>query len=147
VDNICANDLVENQLGNLEELIKMKQISVRKFYHEKLPMKMNRHLADILFENLITNSIKHNFSPGFMSITIDSNKIQISNTGEEPRLQPDALFNRFTKGDHKSKSLGLGLPIIKAICDTYMLPVLYTFENRIHVISIKFPENRLVVSF
>lgn len=141
VETICVNDLIESQLDNLEELVRMKRISVRKFFHEKLPVKMNRFLADIMFENLITNAIKHNFSPGFLSITIQSNMIMISNTGDESRQKPEQLFHRFVKGDSRSKSLGLGLSIIKAICDTYLLPILYTVDNQIHVITIKFPEN------
>jgi signal transduction histidine kinase len=144
VDNICVNDLIDGQLASLSELIQMRRITIRRLYHDKLSTKMNRYLADILFENLITNSIKHNLTPGFMSISIDSEKIQISNSGEIPKVNPDKLFDRFTKGNQKSKSLGLGLPIIKAICDTYLLPVRYTFEMGIHDISVAFPNGRSI---
>jgi signal transduction histidine kinase len=142
VENICVNDLIEGQLASLGELIQIRKITVRRLYLDRLSIKMNRYLADILFENLITNSIKHNLSPGFMSITINSEKIQISNSGEMPRVSRDKLFDRFTKGNQKSKSLGLGLPIIKAICDTYLLPVHYTFETGIHDMSVAFPNGR-----
>jgi signal transduction histidine kinase len=138
VENICVNDLIESQLTSLAELIQMRKITVRRLYQDRLATKMNRYLADILIENLITNSIKHNLTPGFMSITVDSEKIRISNSGEPPKVHPDKLFDRFAKGNQNSKSLGLGLPIIKAICDTYLLPVHYTYESRIHDISITF---------
>jgi signal transduction histidine kinase len=139
VENICVNDLVERHLANFEDLVNMKKISVRKLYHDILSIKMNPFLADILFENLIVNAIKHNCSPGFLGITIDLNKIQISNTGEDLMQEPEKLFNRFVKGNHKSHSLGLGLPIVKAICDTYLLPIVYKIENRIHEIDVRFP--------
>jgi len=138
VESFCVNDLIEGRLSSLSELIQIRKIAISRIYYAKLVTKMNPYLAEILFENLITNCIGHNLSPGFISITIDSNKVQFTNPGEDPKLEPGKLFGRFAKGNQKSKSPGLGLPIVKAICETYLIPISYTFENRIHTISITF---------
>src|SRR6185295_894394 len=117
VQNICLNDLIDHHLSNLDELIQIKKITVRKLYNEVLSTKMNPFLADMLLENLIVNAIRHNCSPGYMSITIESSKLEITNTGNELWIETEKLFQRFTRGSQKSQSLGLGLPIVKAICD------------------------------
>ena len=70
-------------------------------------------------------------------ITTESNHLCIINTGEAPKSEPEKLFQRFAKDNHKSHSLGLGLSIVKAICETYLLPILYTYEEKRHKISLK----------
>ena len=137
VSDICVNDLIDNRLEGLEELIGMKKITVERNYANKINTKMNPFLADILFENLIINAIKHNYSSGAIMITTESNHLCIINTGEAPKSEPEKLFQRFAKDNQKSHSLGLGLSIVKAICETYLLPILYTYEEKRHKISLK----------
>ncbi|MEK6783075.1 MAG: HAMP domain-containing sensor histidine kinase [Bacteroidota bacterium] len=138
VGNICVNELIDNHLSNLDELIKIKEIKVRKSYQEIIYTKMNPFLAEILFENLIVNAIKHNNSLGFISITLGPKLLIISNSGNNPTNNTDKIFQRFVKGNQKSQSLGLGLPIVKAICDTYLMPLGYRFENGIYSIELQF---------
>jgi signal transduction histidine kinase len=138
VENISVNDLMDRHLSSLDELIHMKKITVKRLYRDVLSIKMNPYLAEIFLENLIVNSIKHNCTPGFISISIDANMLSISNAGAEPMIEPDRLFQRFTRANHKSQSLGLGLSIVKAICDTYLIPINYKFENKVHIVSVEF---------
>lgn len=138
VQNLCINTLIDNHIANLGELIQIKEIKVRKLYQETLYAKMNPFLADILFENLIVNAIKHNHNQGFISITLGQHLLIISNSGNKPLNGTEKLFQRFVKGNQKSQSLGLGLPIVKAICDTYMIQINYQFENGTHSVELKF---------
>lgn len=138
VRDICINKLIDNHLSHLDELIQIKEIKVRKSYQEILYTKMNPFLADMLLENLIVNAIKHNHNLGFISITIGQTRLIISNSGNEPMKNPEKLFQRFFKGNQKSQSLGLGLSIAKAICDTYTISIWYRFENDTHIMELEF---------
>ncbi|MBS1976399.1 MAG: HAMP domain-containing histidine kinase [Bacteroidetes bacterium] len=146
VSDICVNDLIDHRLNGLEELIQMKNLTVEKQYDYRLRTKMNPYLADILFENLIVNAIKHNQPDGRIRIHITEGKISIANSGEPPRVAPDKLFGRFVKDNQKSSSLGLGLPIVKAICDTYSFPIAYTYEGQLHKMTVQLVSEGVLVA-
>lgn len=138
VEDICVNDLIDLHVENFEELMTMKDIRVVKCFQDRIDTKMNPYLADILVENLLTNAIKHNHSPGVIMVSIENKELIIANNGDRPRHDLDQLFGRFVKGNPQSSSLGLGLPIVKGICDTYNLPIRYTYEERFHRIRVGF---------
>jgi two-component system, OmpR family, sensor histidine kinase QseC len=136
VEDINLNETIDRHLNDLEDLIKIKGIEVTREYHNQIIFKMNPFLADILFENLIVNAIKHNKAEGIISVAIHHKQLIISNTGEAPKRDPSHLFQRFVKSNSKSHSLGLGLSIVKAILDTYQIPITYSFENGHHTMAI-----------
>lgn len=145
VSDVCINDLIDYRLNGLNELIQMKNLVVERKYDSKIKAKMNPYLADILFENLIINAIKHNQSSGKISIRTVDHKISIANTGEPPKVAPEKLFGRFVKDNQKSTSLGLGLPIVKAICDTYSFPIDYSYEEELHKMTLKLVSDGVMV--
>ncbi|HEV8512391.1 MAG TPA: HAMP domain-containing sensor histidine kinase [Cyclobacteriaceae bacterium] len=138
VEDISVNSNIDRILLSMEELIKIKSISIERHFHEALHIKMHPYLAEILLENLVINSIKHNTTPGSISITTDSETLEIVNSGNHSSGNVEKLFQRFVKSNPKSQSLGLGLSIVKAICDTYSFNVKYAIENGYHKIRITF---------
>ncbi len=99
---------------------------------------MNDSLADILLSNIILNAIKHNFPGGMIRIDLNENAFIVSNSGDKPKLKPGELFERFKKESTSPESLGLGLSIVKTICDSYGFDVSYHFKDGIHVVKITF---------
>lgn len=140
VEDVCINDLITTHLNNFTELIQMKGIRVINKTGNVLCTKLSPYLADILIENIIVNAIKHNDLFGIISVSIIDRTLVVANTGGAPVAQPLILFKRFAKADTTSNSLGLGLSIVKAVCDTYDLPLRYAHENGLHKISVEFPD-------
>lgn len=138
VAQISVSTLLQTLLSSFEELMQMKGIRVRWHGLNELNVVMNPYLAEILLENLVVNAIKHNVQGGKINIDLESDQLTISNSGAPPASNPSNFFKRFAKANHHSTSLGLGLPIVKAVCDTYDFPIVYTFEEGLHKISIKF---------
>jgi signal transduction histidine kinase len=136
--DLSVNDMVNGILSSFEELIKIKSISIERDYHQLLQIKMHPYLAEMLFENLIVNSIKHNTSPGTISISTHTDRIEITNTGQSSGENASRLFQRFIKSNPKSQSLGLGLSIVKAICDTYSFAINYEMARGLHKVTVKF---------
>jgi hypothetical protein len=60
------------------------------------------------------------------------------NTGQSSGENASRLFQRFIKSNPKSQSLGLGLSIVKAICDTYAFVVHYEIAQGLHKVTVKF---------
>lgn len=136
--DISVNDIINGILSSFEELIKIKSISIERDYHQLLQIKMHPYLAEMLFENLIVNSIKHNTSPGTISISTYNDRIEITNTGQSSGENASRFFQRFIKSNPKSQSLGLGLSIVKAICDTYSFAIKYEMTGGLHKVTVKF---------
>lgn len=138
--DICVNDKVNGILSSMDELIRIKSISIDRHFNEDLRIKMHPYLAEILLENLVINAIKHNTTPGFISISTQHDALEIMNSGSYTMGNVDRLFQRFIKSNPKSRSLGLGLSIVKAICDTYSFTVKYNIENNCHRIRVAFAQ-------
>lgn len=130
--------IITRHLANYEELIAAKQITLTKNTDDLLKISMNEILAEVLISNLITNAIKHNVEQGSILFSLRGNVLTVQNTGAALNCSPGELFERFKKGWPQSESLGLGLSIVKKICDQYGFSVKYDFTNRLHSISLRF---------
>ncbi len=135
---ILPHIVIEHQLESLEDLIESKQIKVIKQFETNVVRLMNPYLAEILFANLIKNAIRHNLKGGELIIHITSQFVCFSNSGTDLGLDEDKLFERFYKLSTSPESIGLGLPIVKKICEIYGFKVSYSFANNLHNFKIDF---------
>src|SRR5262249_46656468 len=115
-----------------------KKITVTMDADERVYLRMDPLLADLLFDNLIGNALKHNHENGFIHIAVLPNQITISNSGEPLQVPAEKLFDRFVKNNAASDSLGLGLSMVKQICLNYNFGISYTSEGTSHTISLSF---------
>ena len=125
-------------LENFEDIIESKNISIIKNFDDQIFVSADPSLISILLLNLLKNSIYHNLTSGSIEITTNPNSLVIKNTGKTLDINPEDLFNRFTKSSSKPDSLGLGLSIVKKICEYYNYSVQYTFNDSFHIITIVF---------
>lgn len=129
---------IEYHLVNFEEPIESKEISLTTNFNDPTEIEINTELFDILLINLIKNAIRHNYPKGEIQIKTTTNSFEITNTGPAPSVAPEKLFNRFTKSNRSKKSLGLGLSLVKKICELYNFEIEYTYHNQNHFIRILF---------
>ncbi|MFM9910201.1 MAG: sensor histidine kinase [Chitinophagaceae bacterium] len=130
--------IIKKHLNNYEELLTAKQIKLTKNVSDTYPVLMNGTMAQVLISNLITNAIKHNIENGSIGITLNENQLTVSNTGAALSSEPSELFERFKKDKVNSESLGLGLSIVKKICDRYNFKIDYSYANELHILAIRF---------
>lgn len=121
---VVVNSIIENKIEEFQALSKNRNINISFNSESNFSIKINTYLVEILLNNLISNSIKHNIDNGEIIFNITEKKLQICNTGKENSLTNNNIFNRFTK--ENSPSYGLGLSIVKQICDTHNLSIEYT---------------------
>ncbi len=104
---------------------------------ENCPISIDIGLAEILLNNLFKNALKHNITNGYVYIQLNSKFFSIENSGLPYNGNPEQLFQRFNKGEHGNH--GIGLAIVKQICDLYMYSITYNIVgNNKHIFEICF---------
>jgi len=99
----------------------------------------NLFLTETLFSNLISNSIKHNYNGGNVTIRMNNEFIEISNTSQTDTLPTEKIFERFTKLNPSSKGSGIGLAIVKKIISVLHYKLEYHYEKNSHFFTLYLP--------
>lgn len=135
-EHLELSRIITHKLRQFSELLQANEIQL---VQQLTPgnILMNKQLADILLNNLISNAIRHNHKGGEINIKLTQQELQISNTGIESPLDGNRAFERFYK-DAASEGSGLGLAISSQICQQYNLQLNYSFINGRHVFKIQF---------
>lgn len=95
-------------------------------------------LVEIMINNLILNAIGHNSMNGSIAIKASAKQLIISNTGEQQKLNSESLFKRFAKFSKSSSSSGLGLSIVKQICQRQNWQIHYQYKEDKHNFTVTF---------
>jgi signal transduction histidine kinase len=137
-DNISVKGLVVYIYDKLEPEFKGKDIILENLITDGVYLNMPREYADVLFTNLISNSIKYSLEHTKVVVSADKDKngkliIKITDNGiGMSQEEIDKIFERFYRGiDGKklSSGSGIGLSIVKRICDLYNINVQVTSEK------------------
>jgi two-component system, OmpR family, sensor kinase len=124
-------------LASFDELIQMKSLVLLADIEDEVLLPLHASLADLMVSNLISNAIRHN-SGGIIRVVLTRQGLVIANTGLPPNVPTHALFERFKKGNSGGDSIGIGLAIVRQICDLSRFNILYRFADGFHILAISF---------
>jgi two-component system OmpR family sensor kinase len=138
--SVCISLLVRGALDSFGELIEMKSLRLEARIAEKVFVPLNAALADLLLTNLLSNAIRHNTAQGagqgWIMVELTREGLVISNSGREPQVPVADLFERFKKGNPGGDSIGIGLAIVRQICDLSHFTVEYQYRSEVHSIAV-----------
>lgn len=97
----------------------------------------NRILIEIMLTNLLMNSLRHTEAGVKIGLSLSPVEMVISNPGNHP-LDAARLFRRFSTASSQTPGSGLGLSIVKEICNRYGWTVGYRFIEQQHVFVVNF---------
>ncbi|AKD57593.1 sensor histidine kinase [Spirosoma radiotolerans] len=139
------NQFASDELVNLSELVNQFTEEYTPFFQHKnmavlqkiapdVSLKMNRQLAVVLLTNLLKNAARHggrksDKTSSYIDIELTPKALTIQNTGEPLPFADNQLFHRFVKNPARPDSTGLGLALVKQICDRYHLPLMYQYDT------------------
>ena len=131
-EKIKLNELLDHHLELLEEHIGLRSIKVIRKYEGNMVLHMDRGLADLMIANLLKNAIVHNIEKGTIMVqTFDENLI-IQNDGPPLQFSEEELFSRFVRDTTRSGNFGLGLSLVKKVCEFYNFSINYSNDNQQH---------------
>ena len=131
VETIDMKQRLEEKIIDFRELWQAENICIVQTLGEA-QLSMNTYLAEFLLNNLLSNATKYNYPGGSISIDLEGNRLAISNTSREPALDKTKVFQRFYKSSANQDGHGLGLSVVRQICEVSGLSVDYRFEENVH---------------
>jgi signal transduction histidine kinase len=129
---------INYHLSNLNDLYESRQIRTSVDKNSDLCISINPYLADVMIINLLKNAFIHNHERGQIRVVIDKNRLIFLNTGPALAKPGKDIFNRFVRGDQQKESLGLGLALVKEICQLNNISINYRYINKIHTMELNF---------
>ena len=134
-DRINVSDVLEKILRNYQQHYENFP-ALSKSILPDVFIVANLSLVEILLGNLVGNAVVHNIPEGYIKVELDASKLVIENSGHLISGDPEALFERFKKGDDASKTTGLGLALVKQITRLYQLRLQYHYQNGLHRMTV-----------
>jgi signal transduction histidine kinase len=144
---VCISNLARETLASFDELIQMKSLVLETHIEKAVYIPLHLSLADLLLTNLISNAIRHNAAAGgdgvngnkgLIRVDLTKDGLVVVNTGKAPSVPTEELFERFKKGNTGSDSIGIGLAIVRQICDLSEFDVLYRYSGGLHILAVSF---------
>lgn len=132
---INVKEKIEEKVHQFQELWKNNELSIHCNLQEAV-IDSNVDLTDILLNNLLSNASRHNMKGGSIEISLQPNQLRVTNTGAGKQLDPKRIFRRFYKEEAHSHHNGLGLSIIKQICEQSHIEISYFFKTGKHTFQL-----------
>ena len=147
---VNISNVVRETLNAFDELIEMKTLRLEAHIEKGISIVVPIALADLLVSNLISNAIRHNSPPGGASgtwgdgakgqglirVNLSREGLVVINTGREPQVPTVELFERFKKGNTGGDSIGIGLAIVRQICELSEFDITYEYKGGLHGLAV-----------
>jgi signal transduction histidine kinase len=137
VQQVSVSTLLTNHISQLEELFISRNLQLHTSIADCV-VNASPHLVDILLSNLLSNQLKYAGKDSVVMVTLDSEMIDFRNEGPPLPFPETDIFNRFTKGNPDKSGVGLGLSIVKKICDIHQWKIIYYYETGVHIFQVYF---------
>lgn len=131
-EGVNIGEIAKKIILQMDEKIAYKKLKIKLIEHAPFFYSINISLAEILISNLLSNAIRYTKTGNEIKITISKTQFIVSNPGKPFLFPSEKLFQRFFKLTSSSKSLGIGLSLVKTIADVHDLKITYFYNNFSH---------------
>jgi signal transduction histidine kinase len=137
VQEIQTKPLLEKHISSISELAGLKDLNIETDLNPDHTINLDPFLMDIVIKNLLRNAVSYGSNGGPIQVRTTEKSLQISNHGEPLDISEEKLFERFVSKSNNNDSLGLGLALVKKICDSNNLNISYHYAHGQHFFTIK----------
>jgi signal transduction histidine kinase len=140
VEQFKTKDVISNHIDSVREMFTLKGLELDVKLDSDHTLNLDPLLFDIMLKNLFKNALRYGTPDGPVKIYTDNDSIVISNFGSELPFESSKIFNRFVGSNGAKSSLGLGLALVKKICDLNQLSIHYQYDNGQHTFTLSKPK-------
>ncbi|NOT73498.1 MAG: HAMP domain-containing histidine kinase [Cyclobacteriaceae bacterium] len=137
LEKIELASLIDKSIETYRRQAEEKRLRIKIDIVQPLLLTANPILLEVLASNLISNAIRHTPESGSVTIEVSASQLKVNNSGP-PLEQPDKIFQRFHRESKTTLGSGLGMSIIKKICDVSGFRIEYSYINTTHCFTIQF---------
>jgi len=135
--NVDLSLVAQRIVDNLRTLSDLGEIAIS-VKAQPVVVTANYSLMEILLTNLFHNAVRYTAQNGVVNVLLADRTLTISNIGAPLKMDTDRIFDRFTKEGVHANSTGLGLSIVKKICDYSGFKVSYLYAGNRHQFTVVF---------
>lgn len=126
VSQINLLNFISSRVQFFDELANTKDIHINLEYSDEVDIFMNKYEFERVIDNTLSNAIKYSRESGEINLFFgkenDKNVIVIEDFGIGME-DTDMAFQAYYQQSNKKLGLGLGLNIVKEICDKYHIDI------------------------
>jgi len=122
-EEVDFKTVIEHSIEFFEPIAQSKKITIKSELESSYFI-IDKRLASALINNIIANAIKYNKPHGTVNISLNSSKLCINDSGIgiETKEQRN-IFNRYVRANSSVGGFGIGLDIVKRVCDEYNINI------------------------
>ena len=144
ISNINLVRFLSSRVAFFDEMANVKNIDMSLDIHEEFNILMDSYELERVIDNTLSNAIKYSFEDSNIDIILDFTddiyKLEIKNEGIKI-ADTKAIFNAYYQQKDKNIGFGLGLSIVKEICDKYEIKIQVNSLNNQTTFSYIFPKD------
>lgn len=129
---VYTKNVIENHVSSITDLAKLKSIKIETELSDYHYFNIDPYLLEIIIKNLLRNAVSYSFENNPILITTTESVFTISNFGNPLDFPSEKLFERFYYKNSDKSSIGLGLALVKKICQINNLNITYDYKNNKH---------------
>ncbi len=139
---IDIGELAADKIAIYSKIAKTKNITFRQDIGSFL-FKIDKTAATRLIDNLISNAVKYSKANGEIAVTVKEHLVEIADNGVGiDEASKDSIFQKFKRATTSGGGFGLGLYIVKSICDDYKIDIdLKSEKEKGSSFTLHFPKN------
>jgi two-component system OmpR family sensor kinase len=120
-ESFDLKDLVSESCEYFNDIAITKNINIETFL-EETSIKMDKTKTQKLINNLVSNAIKYSKKDSKIIVRLNNNifEVQDFGIGIDEKEQKN-IFKRYKRGENIEGGFGIGLDIVKRICEEYNL--------------------------
>ena len=139
VEELNLKSVLDNQMDYFITFASKKRITLN-YHSSDIYKKIDEESFIRLSNNLISNAIKYTSAKGIIDIQLENGQLIVKDTGIGIKQEKQKeIFDRFYRATSNAGGFGIGLNIVKRICDTYKIKIdLESMENKGTTFTITF---------
>jgi signal transduction histidine kinase len=135
-ERISTNAVIEKHIESISEVARLKSLKIEKELSEQHILDIDPFLLDIVLKNLLRNALRYGSKEGPITVKTTVDSFSVSNYGPPLDEIPEKIFERFYRKNGTRASQGLGLSLVKKICDLNNLTISYKYTDSQHLFTI-----------
>lgn len=117
-EKFLLKDLILERLEYFKPFFKQKKIKLQSDLNGRSTLFASKIRISKLFDNLLSNAIKYNKKGGKIIIELEENSLKISDSGcGIAKENLEGIFERYTRFNTDQGGFGIGLSLVKKICE------------------------------